>query len=240
MVDKRFDGYMTLQYSGRSGVYVAYDDERSLLEGAWFWPAFPGPRIRFGLAAGADAWDHRYIAFNGTLAQRWMASGLFPTRPQREPAGRDYAAAFDEMLGLVERSGRWQRAKAVNLLEGILIDLAIDRAQAALSERWLEYAIDQLAGAADGFDPDYAAIARGCNMALSTLRRRFRDATGVPLHTFALQCRIDRAREMLGGADLPIKAIADRLGYRDVYYFSQQFRAFAGVSPGAFRRSRQS
>ncbi|MDR3708305.1 MAG: AraC family transcriptional regulator [Capsulimonadaceae bacterium] len=240
VVDKHFEGYMTLQFSPTSGVYVSYDDETHLLHGAWFWPAYPGPRIRFGCAPAVSEWDHRYIAFNGALAQRWMASGLFPHRPQRAPSGHNFEATFDEMLELARLPNRWRHAKAVNLLEGVLIDLAIDRSQAAMSEAWLESVIERLSGDSDGFEPDYAAIARDCGMALSTLRRRFRDATGTPIHTFALQCRINRARELLGGADTPIKAIAETLGYRDVYYFSQQFHHLVGVSPGAYRRSTQS
>ena len=101
VVDKRFDGYMTLQFSERSGVALSYDDDAFVLNGAWFWPAYSGPLIRFGRAPGVRSWDHRYVAFKGALAQHWMASGLFPLRPQRAPAGRDFAAAFNSLLALV-------------------------------------------------------------------------------------------------------------------------------------------
>ena len=239
VVDKHFDGYMTLQFSAHSGVSISYDDDEFLLEGAWFWPAYPGPYIRFGRAPGVSSWDHRYVAFNGALAQRWVASGLFPIRPQRAPEDRDYARLFDEFLRLVQSTSPWRHAKAVNILEGILIDLAIDRSQAAMSEEWLETVIQRLSAGDGVFGPDCEALSRSCGMALSTLRRRFRDATGTPIHTFALQCRINRARELLGNTDTPIKLIAESLGYRDVYYFSQQFRHLVGASPGAYRRSRQ-
>jgi len=50
---------------------------------------------------------------------------------------------------------------------------------------------------------------------------------------------VAKARQMLGETELPLKTIADRLGYRDVYFFSRQFRKLSGVPPAAYRRSRQ-
>jgi iron complex transport system substrate-binding protein len=91
-------------------------------------------------------------------------------------------------------------------------------------------------GAGNG---DYDAIAAKLGMAESTLRRRFRDATGVPPHEFVLQARVNEARRLLGETNDPIKRIAQRLGYRDVYFFSRQFRQFAGVPPALYRKSRQ-
>jgi len=44
----------------------------------------------------------------------------------------------------------------------------------------------------------------------------------------------------LGETNLPIKEIAERLGYNDVYFFSRQFRKQMGVPPAAYRKSRQS
>ena len=45
-VDKRFDGYYTLQFMARGGLELYYGDERHELKGAWFWTAQPGPRTR--------------------------------------------------------------------------------------------------------------------------------------------------------------------------------------------------
>jgi AraC-like DNA-binding protein len=86
---------------------------------------------------------------------------------------------------------------------------------------------------------DYAQLADEQSMSLSTLRRRFRDAVGSPIHTYMLQLRMSQARRLLGDSDLPIKQVADQLGYRDVFYFSRQFRQITGVPPAAYRKTRQ-
>jgi AraC-like DNA-binding protein len=238
-VDKKFEGYHSLQYMSHGGVELSYDDNVHVLEGAWFWPAYPGPRIRFHAAPGCVAWSHRFVAFRGPLVSRWTADGLLADSPQRAPAARDFSAAFDELLLHVRGMDRWSTLRAVNVLEGILIDLAHDRAQPERTEPWLARVLERVS-AEGNFAPDYAEIADEAGMGLSTLRRRFKEMTGVSLHAYALQCRIAAARGLLGETNLPLKEIAARLGYGDIYFFSQQFRAQAGVSPGAYRRSRQS
>jgi AraC-like DNA-binding protein len=122
--------------------------------------------------------------------------------------------------------------------------LAEDRAKRAAApdagaESWLDSVLLELAREKPDTEPDYPALADLCGMSLSSLRRRFRAATGTPLHEWTMQARIVRARALLGETDTPIKAIAEQLGYRDVYFFTRQFRQRVGVPPAAFRRSRQ-
>jgi len=71
-----------------------------------------------------------------------------------------------------------------------------------------------------------------------TLRRRFRPATGVSLYAHAVRARVAAAGRLLVETDQPIAAIAEHLGYRDVFFFSKQFRRHAGLSPAAYRASR--
>jgi AraC-like DNA-binding protein len=237
IVDKQFVGYSTLQFMESGSIQLSYDDRKHLLTGPWFWPAFPGPWIKFRLAEGCPAWHHRYSAFTGPLVARWIADGLFPPGPQPMPAGFDGPIEFDRLLADIRRSGRWATLRAVNQLERILVALAEDRIQPAAKEAWLEDVIERLSR--PSFDHDYAALADEAGMALSTLRRRFRLATGTALHHYALQCRVAEARRRLSESDEPIKTIADGLGYSDVFFFTKQFRKLTGVTPAAFRKSRQ-
>jgi AraC-like DNA-binding protein len=87
--------------------------------------------------------------------------------------------------------------------------------------------------------PGPARLAALADMTLATLRRRFREATGLPIHAYLISRRIAAARELLERSDLAIKAVAERLGYSDVFFFSRQFRRHVGIAPAAFRRTRQ-
>ena len=242
-LDKHVAGYYTVQYMEGGGVDLAYDDDWTRMEGAWFWPAYPGPRLRFHAAPGYDAWFHRHIAFQGPRVQRWIASGLWPARAQPAPPVRSPGAwgdYFDEMAALSRRADHWGRLRAVNLLEGLLLTLAEARVAAPTTseDAWLTPVLARLE-TDDAFSPDYTHLAHEAGMGLSTLRRRFRAATGLSLHGYVLQSRMARARALLAEGDLPLAAVADRLGYENVYFFARQFKQQVGVPPGVYRRSRQ-
>lgn len=238
-IDKHFVGYHTLQYMSGGGVHLTVGRQSFELFGRWFWSAYPGPRIAFHAAPTHRAWRHRYVAFRGSIVHRWTSAGLFPIEPQASPGGEDYGNRFDALLRAATRTDTWGRLRATHLLEGILIDLADARTQTREQPAWLKRAMELLSSASLGGHADYSAIALTLDMAESTLRRRFREATGVPPHEFVLQARVNEAKRLLGETDHPIKRVAQQLGYRDVYFFSRQFRRFAGVSPALYRKSRQ-
>jgi AraC-like DNA-binding protein len=238
-IDKHLDGYSTMQFMSSGGVALAYDGQASLLEGAWFWPAYPGPRTQFHPAPGYETWFHRHVGFQGPLLQQWAAAGLWPEGPQPAPPGRDWAAFFDTLIAQAKRTDRWGRLRAANLLEQLLLELAEARAQPVRGELgWLDKVLDALASAART-QSDYTALAQKLGMGSSTLRRHFKAATGLSLHQYVLQSRMASARTLLGETDLPIKAVAERLGYDNVYFFSRQFHQYLHVTPGAYRKSRQ-
>ena len=102
---------------------------------------------------------------------------------------------------------------------------------------WLDELLDDLHSG--DFSPDYSRLATRYGLSLTTLREQFKAATGTTMHDYVLQNRMVAARTLLHETDLPLKAIADQLGYNDVFYFSRQFRRFVGVTPGGYRQSRQ-
>jgi AraC-like DNA-binding protein len=236
-VDKYFQGYSTLQYMDSGGVELFYGNQRWELAGPWFWPAEPGPYIRFHRAAGYVSWDHRHLAFSGPRVESWRHGGIWLEQPQPAPSGRDWAAVMDAIRHAADRKDRWGQTRAANLLESLLLDLAEARNEPAVNEPWLAYIYTVLEGG-DLF-PDYSALAAACRMGLSTLRRRFKQRMRISLHHYVIQYRIHAARALLAGSDLPIKAVAEKLGYTDVFFFTRQFRRYTGVTPGAFRDSRQ-
>ncbi|MBA2482505.1 MAG: helix-turn-helix transcriptional regulator [Planctomycetes bacterium] len=235
VVDKHFDGYCSLQFMAAGAVDLFYDREHQRLDGRWCWTAFPGPWIRFRRAEGCSSWDHRYVAIRGSQVVRWLADGLLCKGAQPAPTEAGFATDFDRLLALTARPDRWGRRRAANLLENLLLALADARAAGTGADPWLER-VTEAVSAPEPYS--VARIARDAGMAVSTLRRRFRQATGTSMHAHALACRIAQARRMLDDGVLPIKAISERLGYSDVSFFTKQFTRHVGVSPGAYRLTR--
>lgn len=237
-VDKAFS-YHTLQYMTRGSVELSYDERQLRLGPGWVWPCHPGPWIRFGVSEPGQTWDHRYVAFRGPRVATWEASGLWPPAPGPVPlADRDrIAATFDEIIDLAIQPGLLPRLRATHHLEGLLLERAeADRDAERAGPAWLAVVLRRLA---EPGKVDYDELAGELNVSLTTLRRQFREATGQSLHAHHLECRIAHARRLLGESDEPIKLIASRLGYRDLSWFTRQFRQFSGSSPAAYRRSRQ-
>ncbi|GHO46310.1 helix-turn-helix transcriptional regulator [Ktedonospora formicarum] len=236
-VDKHLDGYYTIQFMARGGVELFYDEQHFKMEGAWFWPAYPGPHIRFHVAPGYASWEHRHIAFRGPLVQQWITEGLFPTSPQPALPNKDHRSAFDQILAQIRRTDHWGMRRAIHMLEGLLIELAEARAQSILQRPWIQEVLELFVHGETNFIPNYAQLARRYNMSVSNFRRQFRQATGIAIHSYVLQCRIARAKTLLTETDLPMKSIAQKLNYSDIYYFSRQFRELTGITPTMYRQN---
>jgi AraC family transcriptional regulator len=66
--------------------------------------------------------------------------------------------------------------------------------------------------------------------------RAFKNSVGEAPHRFVLRRRIERAKQLLAGTDLPLGTIAARCGFMDRSHFSKSFARIAGASPRRFRQ----
>jgi AraC-like DNA-binding protein len=235
-IDKRFD-YNVLQLADGGAVDLHIDGEPHRISGRKFWSSYPGPHIRFGPAAGHETWVHRYLAFNGPGVERLRAAGLFPIAPQSVDPRSDYPQRFDELLELSRRNDRFGVARAALLLEAILTELAEARSRPNELPLW----IDPVLATAQqlGAEVDQSRLADEAGMSPRTFRRQFQSVMGMSPRDYVISSRINHAKELLGTTQLPIKRIAEQLGYRDVFFFTRQFRKVTGVAPAAYRRSRE-
>lgn len=233
--DKHLNGYSTIQFVTeiRGTLFLAYDqNEWNLTDGDWFFPAHPGPRIRFHAVGKNDNWHHRHIGFRGPLVESWRAAGLWPDAPQIVPPNQNWAQRMDETIDLVRSAGRFSRLRAINALEAIILELAQARNTNA-PDLWLETVLEKLDAGVD-----FGDLGADLGLSPTILRRRFKAATGVTMQDYVLQKRLSAARVLLSDTDLPLKAVAAQLGYANEFFFARQFKQFTGIAPGAFRKSR--
>ena len=104
-------------------------------------------------------------------------------------------------------------------------DLAVRKAQAFIHVR-------------DGQGMTLASLADVAGLERRTLIRRFIGATGMTPMKYSRAVRLARARELLEAGNLPLKKIAESLGYADTRSFARAFQRDSGCTPGAFRKSR--
>ncbi|MDA3962321.1 MAG: AraC family transcriptional regulator [Planctomycetota bacterium] len=78
------------------------------------------------------------------------------------------------------------------------------------------------------------AIATECGLGVSSLRERFKAATGLSPVRWRIRQRLRRAQELLSGSH-SIAAIATELGYPSTAAFTRQFSTETGMTPSAWR-----
>ncbi|MNJ01019.1 HTH-type transcriptional activator Btr [compost metagenome] len=55
------------------------------------------------------------------------------------------------------------------------------------------------------------------------------------MQSYIIKTRIDRAQHLLLHAGMNVTEVADALGYRDIFFFSRQFKQYTGKSPSEIR-----
>jgi AraC family transcriptional regulator, transcriptional activator FtrA len=93
------------------------------------------------------------------------------------------------------------------------------------------------AGARLGTPLSVDELAAHLNVSPRTLARRFADQLGTSPGAWLLARRVAEARTLLEGTDLPVDAIAARVGLTSAVNLRRRFRDRVGTTPGAYRRA---
>jgi AraC family transcriptional regulator len=80
-----------------------------------------------------------------------------------------------------------------------------------------------------------AAIAEAVALSPGHFAHAFRQATGVAPHRYGVERRVERAKALLRGSNMPITEIADRVGCSSHSHFSVLFHRITGLTPRQFR-----
>ena len=81
--------------------------------------------------------------------------------------------------------------------------------------------------------PEMAGVA---NLSQHHFSRQFKRSTGLPPHRYVIGRRVERARELLSGTDLPVGDVAGAVGFANQSHLALHFRRHFGVAPSALRR----
>ncbi|MDQ8195041.1 AraC family transcriptional regulator [Coraliomargarita sp. SDUM461004] len=84
-----------------------------------------------------------------------------------------------------------------------------------------------------------AQIAQQLGVSRSHFDREFTRQTGQAPKHFLINCKMIEARRYLESSHLRVGEIAEALGYKDIYFFSRQFKQLVGKSPLQYRKELQ-
>lgn len=78
-------------------------------------------------------------------------------------------------------------------------------------------------------------LAARANLSTRYFSIKFKELTGMSVQSYLIRTRIERAQHLLMHAGMNVTEVADALGYRDIFFFSRQFKQYTGKSPSEIR-----
>jgi len=78
-------------------------------------------------------------------------------------------------------------------------------------------------------------LAATAGLSLHHFARMFKHSTGLPPHRYVVRRRVERAKSLLAGTDLPIAVIASQCGFSHHQHLAASFSRLVGTSPSRFR-----
>ncbi|WP_437990286.1 helix-turn-helix domain-containing protein [Sorangium sp. So ce145] len=144
-------------------------------------------------------------------ARRWPVA----RRPDDAAANTFFAAMADIIGPLLDRGATYR----------------LPRGKTRPVQRAIECALRDVASA------DLTRAAAFAGATERTLRRRFREETGVTWRGFVTRARVLRAIDLLSGSSASITQVALDVGFQSLGAFAAAFRAVTGQTPSEFRRT---
>jgi AraC family transcriptional regulator len=138
-------------------------------------------------------------------------------------AGNPAGLLYTESLGL---------ALAIHLLGRYPAPLSPG---SGLSRRQLERLTSYIDAHLDA-DLSLAHLSAVANLSASHLKTLFKRSTGLPVHEYVVQRRVERARELLLRGELPISQVALEVGFAHQSHLARWMRRILGVTPTTIAR----
>ncbi|MDF1573387.1 MAG: AraC family transcriptional regulator [Bacteroidales bacterium] len=200
---------------------------------------YPGVWHRFR-PLKSTGWVEHYVGFEGALTDRFFNRNWFhKDKPvinckMREELIDTYYKIFD----LVQEEKPSFQFVASGMIIKLLGYIASFQTQSDFHGKQIRSVIEDVRfllrkNVEENIDFEKIAVER--NVGYSYFRKMFKRYTGISPKQYHLQLKIIRAKELLINTNLPIKEIADILGFQSTYYFSRVFKDKTGRTPSQLR-----
>lgn len=234
----------TLVYLTRGqGIFESSASGRVGVRAGHLFVVFPGVWHRYS-PDPATGWDEHWVEFDGDCARRFLA------QKDLQPAEPVLDVGLDDRLVELFRSMADCAVEEAYGFEYQLAGLALQVVALAIAaqgrRRFAGNAADAVVARAKcilvenlATNVDLPELAQQLNVSYTWFRRVFKEYTGFSPRQFQLHHRIHNAAQLLAGTTLPVGTIAERLGFQNVYYFSDLFKRRMACSPQAYRKKCQ-
>lgn len=197
--------------------------------------------------------EHRRISHEDDTVIFGLAVRLSPdSHLARSLAGRIHILSgqqtvprLTEFWQVLSSQERFKAEHLRWLLTGILLKLFAENYPNLLGETPLALPKNNAMEAVDiyidenlGEEISVGQLAEVAKVSRRQLYRLFEQKHGEPVNENIIRRRLQRAAERLINTDLPVKEIAELSGFRNLSYFSRQFKEHFILSPARYRKQR--
>lgn len=170
----------------------------------------------------------------GTAARR-----LAPLNGLRLPHATFVTDAFEQLIEIAhlrDPLAQQQAAALALFILGELSRLQQTRGRALVDDRFAQLVRSIRHHPEHGWSVPQLAQAAG--MSATVLNVRFREYTGLSPMKYVIAHRMQKACTLLEATPLRVEQVAEATGYRDVFFFSRQFKQMMHETPTTYRRRR--
>lgn len=200
---------------------------------------WPGEYLEYGPFLPEETWDEVALVYHASLVPYFRHCGF--VQPDRPVWATENPHPVRKLIEELRISGEARASETVvdrvdRICERIILETLLSQHGRPEGDAAFEAAVSEVRHNL-GTPIDFEALASRHGMSLSTLRRRWIQALGVPPVQSLQDFRMREACRLLAETWLSIKEIAHSLGYVDELYFSKRFRCSQGLPPSAYRRA---
>ncbi|MDR0270454.1 AraC family transcriptional regulator [Paenibacillus sp.] len=235
------DSYVLHYIHSGHGVFRTNETEYELGAGQGF-ILIPDTLVHYS-ADPLDPWTYTWIAFKGLnakpLLQRAHISAQCPIFTAH--ATSCFGSFYEELKTAGDDRG--SDALSQSILYRILADLIRCSPETDTGHK-PQYSLEgYIRKSIEYIESSYSQkitvldIARSIGLDRTYLSGLFKDKFGVPLQTFLLEYRMNRATDLLQNPELSVSDVSRSVGYNDPFLFSKMFKKVVGSSPREYRKT---
>lgn len=83
-------------------------------------------------------------------------------------------------------------------------------------------------------------VTQGCDVIIGYLSKLFHNYIGMPLHSYVLRYRLERAQQLISSGKANITEAAMKCGFSSIHTFSKAFKKKRGMNPSAYAEIEES
>lgn len=181
------------------------------------------------------SWETKWVVWNGEEAEKLIKMKYFsPKKPVIKNAYSTISTTHAKLETLIDKETPGGILERKLTILNMLLELhKRSNTLTSSNANTVKIAIDYI-NANLAKDISLEEVARHSGFSIPHFRRIFNAKTGVSPKEFITSRKISKAKEYLFSR-IPVKAVAEMVGFNDEFYFRKVFKKVTGITPGKFQ-----